>query len=183
MMTYNGPKMASFVLRTLQVVDLQAHQNHILRSFSGWADSLIASSSSSLLLCCCSQTSLLLMIEPQRRRAHRVEQQTPQMIIFEKIPHTHTHSLIDGVVSPELTSRSAHNSGGGKGSSSNRSSQRICVLFFLEEPLGLQTHCYYTTYYLRMISAVRYMYQVPVHSFQNNILVQGPSKESHHLSD
>ena len=146
MMTYNGPKMASFVLRTLQVVDLQAHQNHILRSFSGWADSLIASSSS-LLLCCCSQTSLLLMIEPQRRRAHRVEQQTPQMIIFEKIPHTHTHSLIDGVVSPELTSRSAHNSGGGKGSS-NRSSQRICVLFFLEEPLGLQTHCYYTTYLL-----------------------------------
>ena len=154
MMTYNGPKMASFVLRTLQVVDLQAHQNHILRSFSGWADSLIASSSS-LLLCCCSQTSLLLMIEPQRRRAHRVEQQTPQMIIFEKIPHTLTHSLIDGVVSPELTSRSAHNSGGGKGSSSGNShggSQRICVLFFLEEPLGLQTHCYY--YYLRMISAV-----------------------------
>ena len=54
---------------------------------------------------------------------------------FRKDP-THTHSLIDGVVSPELTSRSAHNSGGGKGSSS-RSSQRICVLFFLEEPLGL----------------------------------------------
>ena len=58
---------------------------------------------------------------------------------FRKDP-THTHSLIDGVVSPELTSRSAHNSGGGKGSSSSNShggSQRICVLFFLEEPLGL----------------------------------------------
>ena len=57
---------------------------------------------------------------------------------FRKDP-THTHSLIDGVVSPELTSRSAHNSGGGNGSSSNshRGSQRICVLFFLEEPLGL----------------------------------------------